>query len=88
MLKRCFLYFMPDFGVSNRLEFIECQLDLIISIQETIMADFTKLNENIAALAAAVDAKLNAPAPADDQPAIDSAAQAVADITAKLVPAA
>lgn len=48
------------------------------------MADFTKLNENIAALSAAVDAKLAAPV-LDDQPAVDAAAEAVAAITAKLV---
>lgn len=52
------------------------------------MADFTILTANIAALSAAVDAKLATPAPVDDQPAVDAAAKAVADITLKLAPPA
>ncbi|MGY3527268.1 hypothetical protein [Bradyrhizobium sp. USDA 4452] len=50
------------------------------------MADFTKLNEDIAALSAKVDAllaKQNTP-PVDEQPQVDQAAAAVAAIAAKI----
>lgn len=50
------------------------------------MADFTRLNESLAALSAKVDelvAKLNEPAP-DEQPAVDAADAEVAAILAKI----
>lgn len=56
----------------------------VIQHQETIMADFTKLNEAIAALSAKVDAQNAKPAPVDEQPAVDAAAVAVEAITAKI----
>ncbi len=51
------------------------------------MADFTKLNDDIAALAAKVDqllAKQNPP-PVDEQPAVDAADSAVQAIAAKIL---
>lgn len=54
---------------------------------EKHMADFTKLNEDIAALSDKVDvlvAKANTPPPADDQPSVDQAAAAVEAIMAKI----
>ena len=53
------------------------------------MADFTKLNADIAALSAKVDellAKQAPPPPVDEQPAVDSADAAVQAITAKIAP--
>ena len=51
-----------------------------------IMADFTKLNQDIADLAAKVDALLakQNPPPADEQPQVDQADQAVQAIAAKI----
>jgi outer membrane murein-binding lipoprotein Lpp len=54
--------------------------------QGAIMADFTKLNADIAALSAKVDellAKVNPP-PVDEQPAVDEANAAVEAIMAKI----
>ena len=50
------------------------------------MADFTKLNQDIADLAAKVDALLakQNPPPADEQPQVDQAAAAVEAIAAKI----
>ena len=51
------------------------------------MADFTKLNQDIADLNAKVDALLAKPAPVqppDEQPAVDQAAAAVQAISAKI----
>jgi hypothetical protein len=60
---------------------------ILILIGVTIlMADFSVLNANVAQLSADVD-KLVATQPADPQPQIDAAAQAVADVDAKVVAA-
>lgn len=58
----------------------------VIQHQEIIMADFAKLNQDIADLNAKVDALLAKPAPVppDEQPAVDQAAAAVAAIAAKI----
>lgn len=50
------------------------------------MADFTKLNQDIADLNAKVDALLakQNPPPVDEQPAVDQAAAAVEAIAAKI----
>jgi outer membrane murein-binding lipoprotein Lpp len=50
------------------------------------MADFTKLTQDIADLNAKVDALLakQVPSPVDEQPAVDTAAAAVAAIAAKI----
>jgi hypothetical protein len=58
----------------------------ILTHQEKIMADFSKLNQDIADLAAKVDALLakQAPPPVDEQPAVDQAAAAVEAIAAKI----
>ena len=53
------------------------------------MADFSKLNADLATLSAKVDelvAKVNAPAPApvDEQPAVDQASASVEAIIAKI----
>lgn len=50
------------------------------------MADFTKLNADIAALSAKVDALIakTAPPPVDEQPAVDAADAAVEAIMAKI----
>lgn len=64
--------------------------DLIIQLfdehKERHMADFTKLNADLAALSAKVDellAKQNTP-PVDEQPAVDAADVAVEAIMAKI----
>lgn len=56
----------------------------ILTHQEKIMADFTKLNDAIAALSAKVDAQNSKPAPVDEQPAVDQATAAVEAIAAKI----
>lgn len=56
----------------------------VIQHQEKIMADFTKLNDAIAALSAKVDAQNAKPAPVDEQPAVDAATAAVEAIAAKI----
>lgn len=53
------------------------------------MADFSKLNDDLAALSAKVDTLLAAqapppPPPADEQPAVDAADNAVQAIIAKI----
>lgn len=50
------------------------------------MADFAKLNEDIAALSAKVDALIakQNPPPVDEQPQVDAADQAVQAIAAKI----
>lgn len=54
--------------------------------QEKTMADFTKLNQDIADLNTKVDALLakQNPPPVDEQPQVDAADQAVAAIAAKI----
>lgn len=61
----------------------------VIHHQEKIMADYTKLNQDIADLNAKVDALLAKqapppPPPVDEQPAVDAADQAVLAIAAKI----
>ncbi|MET4529154.1 phage gp36-like protein [Bradyrhizobium sp. JR18.2] len=58
----------------------------ILTNQEAVMADFTKLNQDIADLSAKVDALLakQNPPPVDEQPAVDQAAAAVEAIAAKI----
>lgn len=58
----------------------------IIHHLEKIMADFTKLNQDIADLNAKVDALLakQVPVPPDEQPAVDQADAAVQAIAAKI----
>jgi t-SNARE complex subunit (syntaxin) len=59
---------------------------VLILYLERYMADFTKLNEDIAALAVKVDellAKQNPP-PVDEQPAVDAAVAQIEAILAKL----
>lgn len=57
-----------------------------LKMLEKIMSDFSKLNADIAALAAKVDELLTkpAPVPADEQPAVDAADAAVNAIIAKI----
>lgn len=60
-------------------------LHIVIKLLEREMADFSKLNQDIAELAAKVDALLAAPnSPPDDQPAVDAADAAVLAIASKL----
>lgn len=56
------------------------------TFEEIVMADFTKLNADIAALSAKVDALLakQNPPPVDEQPQVDAADQAVEAIAAKI----
>jgi len=56
------------------------------TFEEIVMADFTKLNEDIAALSAKVDALLakQNPPPVDEQPQVDQAAAQVEAISAKI----
>jgi hypothetical protein len=56
------------------------------TFEEIVMADFTKLNEDLAALSAKVDALLakQNPPPVDEQPQVDAADQAVGAIIAKI----
>lgn len=60
----------------------------LIHYLEKHMADFAKLNDDIAKLSAKVDELLAKPAPppppVDDQPAVDAAAAAVEAIAAKI----
>ena len=61
----------------------------ILKNQENAMADFSKLNADLATLSAKVDelvAKVNTPAPApvDEQPAVDQASASVEAIIAKI----
>lgn len=59
----------------------------ILHNQEAIMADFSKLNSDLADLNAKIDAllaKSAPPPPADDQPAVDAADAAVQAIAAKI----
>lgn len=56
------------------------------TFEEIIMADFTKLNEDIQALSDKVDALIakQTPPPVDEQPQVDAADQAVQAIAAKI----
>jgi hypothetical protein len=69
---------------------ISRRLKRILKNQEILMANYDKLNADLAALSAKVDgliAKVNAPAHdpvVDEQPAVDAADAAVADIIAKI----
>lgn len=59
----------------------------IISHQEKIMTDFTRLNAAVADLSSKVDAMNAKPAPApaaDDQPAVDALTAQVEAIAAKI----
>lgn len=57
----------------------------IITNQETIMSDFSKLNADIAALSAKVDELLAKQVPpVDDQPAVDAVDAQVTAILAKI----
>jgi sporulation-control protein spo0M len=58
----------------------------LVKQQESLMSDFSKLNADIADLAAKVDALVakQAPPPVDEQPAVDAADKAIADIIAKI----
>jgi phage gp36-like protein len=72
---------------------MQCLLRVIVSTllriltnQEKTMADFSKLNQDIADLSAKVDALLakQNPPPVDEQPQVDQAAAAVEAIAAKI----
>lgn len=56
------------------------------TFEEIVMADFSKLNEDIATLSAKVDALLakQNPPPVDEQPQVDQADAAVNAIAAKI----
>jgi hypothetical protein len=56
------------------------------TFEELVMADFGKLNEDIAALSAKVDALIakQNPPPVDEQPAVDQADAAINAIAAKI----
>jgi len=58
-----------------------------LPFEEKVMADFTKLMQDIADLSAKVDAALAKPAPTpppEEQPQVDQAAAAVEAISAKI----
>lgn len=58
---------------------------LTLVFEEIVMADFTKLTQDIADLSAKVDALLaKQTPPVDEQPAVDQAAAAVEAIAAKI----
>jgi hypothetical protein len=72
--------------MNHLLKLIVNALVHILTDQEKIMADFTKLNQDIADLSAKVDALLakQNPPPVDEQPQVDQAAAAVEAIAAKI----
>jgi hypothetical protein len=70
----------------NIMTFAEHILKILSHTEKLEMADFTKLNNDIAALSAKVDAllaKQSAP-PVDEQPLVDAADSAVEAIAAKI----
>lgn len=58
MKKRWFHHFLPDYEVSDRLEIIECKLDLIIRNQETTMAAIDDLQAAVAAEDTVIDSAI------------------------------